>query len=61
MGRLYVTKGILAYIPRKINIGEAEVIEEGKEIALWSLGNMVEEAKKIAKEIVLLVKLGPFQ
>ena len=42
-------------VPTKINIGEAEVIEEGKEIALWSLGNMVEEAKKIAKEIKRLI------
>lgn len=46
-------------VPQKMEIGEAEVIEPGEGIALWALGNMVEEAKKLAKEIKNLLGIKP--
>ncbi len=37
--------------PEKIKIGNSELIEEGNDIVLWALGNMVAEAIEIAEQL----------
>lgn len=35
--------------PQKLEIGKAEVLSEGGDVAIWALGNMVSVAKKVAE------------
>ncbi|MBO5780900.1 MAG: 1-deoxy-D-xylulose-5-phosphate synthase [Opitutales bacterium] len=35
--------------PQKLEIGKAEVLSEGADVAIWALGNMVGVAKKVAE------------
>ena len=35
--------------PQKLEIGKAEVLSEGTDVAIWALGNMVGVAKKVAE------------
>ena len=35
--------------PQKLEIGKAEVLSEGSDVAIWALGNMVGVAKKVAE------------
>ena len=41
----------LKAVPEVLTIGRAEVIRDGSEIAIFSLGNMLPEAEKLAREL----------